>query len=77
MLLNQFLFSDLQKEIKNFAIDLEWTLSDLFETQEIEMSKQFPECPLCNHFNCKEIYIKKVCAIVRNYNSQKFNIYKN
>ena len=29
------------------------------------MSKQYPECPLYNHRNCREIDIKKVCAIVR------------
>jgi len=29
------------------------------------MSKQYPECPLYNHANCKEIDNKKVCAIVR------------
>ena len=25
----------------------------------------YPECPLFNHANCKEIDNKKVCAIVR------------
>ena len=29
------------------------------------MSKQYPECPLYNHVNCREIDNKKVCAIVR------------
>jgi hypothetical protein len=29
------------------------------------MSKQYPECPLFNHENCKECYNLKVCAIVR------------
>ena len=29
------------------------------------MSKQYPECPLFNHENCKEYYNRKVCAVVR------------
>ena len=29
------------------------------------MSKQYPECPLYNHNNCKEVHNPKVCAIVR------------
>jgi hypothetical protein len=29
------------------------------------MSKQYPECPLVNHENCKELHNRKVCAIVR------------
>ena len=29
------------------------------------MSKQYPECPLYNHNNCKELHNRKVCAIVR------------
>jgi hypothetical protein len=29
------------------------------------MSKKYPECPLYNHANCKEIDNMKVCAIVR------------
>ena len=32
------------------------------------MSKQYPECPLYNHNNCKELHIPKVCAIVRDDN---------
>jgi hypothetical protein len=35
------------------------------EGQEIEMSKRYPECPVYNHNNCKEIHNRKVCAIVR------------
>jgi len=29
------------------------------------MSEKYPECPLYNHKNCKEIDNRKVCAIVR------------
>jgi len=29
------------------------------------MSEQYPECPLYNHVNCREIDNRKVCAIVR------------
>jgi len=29
------------------------------------MSKQYPECPLYNHNNCKEIHNRKLCALVR------------
>ena len=29
------------------------------------MSKQYPECPLVNHANCRELHNRKVCAIVR------------
>jgi len=29
------------------------------------MSKKFPECPLYNHDNCKELHNPKLCAIVR------------
>jgi hypothetical protein len=29
------------------------------------MSKQYPECPLYNHNNCRELDNKKVCALVR------------
>jgi hypothetical protein len=35
------------------------------QAQEIEMSKQYPECPLYNHVNCREIDNRKICAIVR------------
>lgn len=28
------------------------------------MSKQYPECPLYNHENCRELYSPKLCAIV-------------
>jgi hypothetical protein len=28
------------------------------------MSKQYPECPLYNHINCRECYNPKICAIV-------------
>ena len=35
------------------------------EIQEIEMSKQHPECPLFNQRNCKELDNRKICAIVR------------
>ncbi len=33
------------------------------------MSKQYPECPLYNHNNCKQLQNPKVCAIIRNDNS--------
>ncbi len=33
------------------------------------MSKQYPECPLYNHDNCKQLHNPKVCAIIRNDNS--------
>jgi hypothetical protein len=29
------------------------------------MSKQYPECPLYNHNNCKQFHNPKVCAIIR------------
>ena len=29
------------------------------------MSKRYPECPLYNHDNCKDLHIPKVCAIIR------------
>ena len=29
------------------------------------MSKQYPECPLYNPVNCRDIDNRKVCAIVR------------
>jgi hypothetical protein len=29
------------------------------------MSKRYPECPLYNHDNCKDLHIPKVCAILR------------
>jgi len=29
------------------------------------MSKQYPECPLYNHINCRELDNKEVCALVR------------
>ncbi|MDZ7698399.1 MAG: hypothetical protein U5R49_16240 [Deltaproteobacteria bacterium] len=29
------------------------------------MSKKYPECPLQNHANCKDLYNPKVCALVR------------
>jgi len=29
------------------------------------MSKKYPECPLYNHLNCKELDNPGVCAIVR------------
>ncbi len=33
------------------------------------MSKQYPECPLYNHNNCKQFHNPKVCAIVRDDNN--------
>jgi hypothetical protein len=41
------------------------------------MSKQYPECPLYNHANCKEIDIQKVCAIVREDKACLKNWHKN
>ncbi len=32
------------------------------------MSKQYPERPLYNHNNCKQLHNPKVCAIIRNDN---------
>lgn len=29
------------------------------------MSKRFPECPLYNHSNCRDIHNSKICAVVR------------
>ena len=29
------------------------------------MSKHFPECPLYNHNNCRELHNSKICAVVR------------
>jgi len=29
------------------------------------MSKKYPECPLYNHANCKELHNRKICAIAR------------
>ena len=29
------------------------------------MSKTYPECPLYNHDNCKDLHNPKLCAIVR------------
>jgi len=29
------------------------------------MSKKYPECPLYNHDNCKDLHNQKLCAIVR------------
>ena len=29
------------------------------------MSKQYPERPLYNHDNCRDLHSKKLCAIVR------------
>lgn len=29
------------------------------------MSKEYPECPVYNHDNCKEIDNPKLCALVR------------
>ena len=29
------------------------------------MSKKYPECPLYNHDNCKDLHNPKLCAIVR------------
>ena len=38
------------------------------------MSKQYSECPLVNHANCKELYNPKLCAIV---NKDKICLKKN
>jgi hypothetical protein len=29
------------------------------------MSKQYPECPLANHANCRDLYSPTLCALVR------------
>lgn len=31
----------------------------------LSMSKKYPECPLANHANCRELHNPKLCAIVR------------
>ncbi len=41
------------------------------------MSKQYPECPLYNHNNCKQFHNPKVCAIVKNDNDCLRERYKN
>jgi hypothetical protein len=41
------------------------------------MSKQYPECPLYNHVNCREIDNRKVCAIVREDNICLKKLHKN
>ncbi len=44
------------------------------------MSKQYTECPLYNHNNCKELDNPKVCAIIRKDNiclKKHTNIKKN
>jgi hypothetical protein len=41
------------------------------------MSKQYPECPLYNHNNCKQFHNPKVCAIVKNDNECLRKRYKN
>jgi hypothetical protein len=33
------------------------------------MSKQYPECPLYNHDNCKQFHNPKVCAVTRDDNN--------
>jgi len=43
----------------------------------IKMSKQYPECPLYNHVNCREIDNRKVCAIVREDNICLKKLHKN
>jgi hypothetical protein len=35
------------------------------EGQRIDMSKKYPECPLVNPYNCREIDNRNVCALVR------------
>jgi len=29
------------------------------------MSKKYPECPLYNHNNCRELHNPKLCAVVK------------
>ena len=29
------------------------------------MSKRYPECPLYDHNNCRDLHIPKICAIIR------------
>ena len=29
------------------------------------MSKKYPECPLYNHNNCKQLHNPEICAIIR------------
>jgi hypothetical protein len=41
------------------------------------MSKQYPECPLYNHDNCKQFHNPKVCAVIRNDNNCLRKRYKN
>jgi len=40
-------------------------LFELLEKRGTAVSKQYPECPLYNHANCKEYENPTVCAIVR------------
>jgi len=32
------------------------------------MSKLFPECPLANHANCRDLYNPNLCALARKDN---------
>jgi hypothetical protein len=32
------------------------------------MSDKYPECPLYNHNNCKQLHNPKVCAVIRDDN---------
>jgi hypothetical protein len=41
------------------------------------MSKQYPECPLYNHANCREIDNRKICAIVREDKNRLKKLHKN
>ena len=41
------------------------------------MSKQYPECPLYNHNNCRQFNNPKICAIVKNDNECLRERYKN
>ena len=41
------------------------------------MSKHYPECPLYNHANCREIDNRKVCAMVRKDKTCLKKLHKN
>ena len=45
--------------------DFDTTAPGSKEGEKRNMSKKYPECPLYNHSNCRELHNPKLCAIVR------------
>ena len=54
----------LKRMIRDGELDRDRTVGRL-RREDKNMSKKFPECPLYNHNNCRDLHNPKICAVVK------------